>query len=212
VYKLNPSPGRKVPIVPFTTFSDDKETRYVTDNFGAGVNPRQSTMRDFSAAAVVTAYLQVSVIAGEQGLGLKLNTVFTSIATGMNDFAQTEVTHVDFKLMHVRRPATRPPGNGRPAARPAPRSSTMMIVFFRSISNRRYNMSQIRTHDAVSIRDRYQTFFDSAFMPNIRHEQMPGADERVAYAAEYAARQLGQIDEKLGRLIEIMEQRAAQSS
>jgi hypothetical protein len=73
-------------------------------------------------------------------------------------------------------------------------------------------MSQIRTHDAVSIRDRYQTFFDSAFMPNIRHEQMPGADERVAYAAEYAARQLGKIDEKLGRLIEIMEQRAAQSS
>jgi Flp pilus assembly pilin Flp len=37
-------------------------------------------MRDFSAAAVVTAYLQVSVIAGEQGLGSKLNTVFTSIA------------------------------------------------------------------------------------------------------------------------------------
>jgi hypothetical protein len=64
-----------------------------------------------------------------------------------------------------------------------------------------------------AIRDRYRTFFDSAFMPNIRHEQMSGADERVAYAAEFAAHQLGQIDDKLGRLIEIMERRrTAQSS
>lgn len=69
-------------------------------------------------------------------------------------------------------------------------------------------------HDttADAIRDRYRTFFDNAFMPNIRHEQMPGADERIAYAAEFAAHQLGQIDEKLGRLIDIMERRAAQSS
>jgi hypothetical protein len=28
-----------------------------TDNFGVGVNSRQSTMRDFSVAAVVTTYL-----------------------------------------------------------------------------------------------------------------------------------------------------------
>jgi hypothetical protein len=55
-----------------------------------------------------------------------------------------------------------------------------------------------------AIRDRYRAFFASAFMPNIRHEQVPGADERVAYAAEYAAYQLGQINEKLGRLIELM--------
>jgi hypothetical protein len=69
-------------------------------------------------------------------------------------------------------------------------------------------------HDttADAIRDRYRRFFDNAFMPNIRHEQMPGADERIAYAAEFAAHQLGQIDEKLGRLIDIMERRAAQSS
>jgi hypothetical protein len=75
-------------------------------------------------------------------------------------------------------------------------------------------MSQTRTHDATAgaIRDRYRRFFDDAFMPNIRHEQMPGADERVAYAAEFAAHHLGQIDEKLGRLIEIMERKAAQSS
>ena len=73
-------------------------------------------------------------------------------------------------------------------------------------------MTQTRTHDTDAIRDRYRTFFDSAFMPNIRHEQMLGADERVAYAAEFAAHQLGQIDDKLGRLIEIMERRTAQSS
>jgi len=40
---------------------------------------------------------------------------------------------------------------------------------------------------------------------------MPGADERTAYAAEYAAYRFGQIDEKLGRLIEIMERATAQS-
>jgi hypothetical protein len=41
---------------------------------------------------------------------------------------------------------------------------------------------------------------------------MPGADKRVAYAAEFAAHHLGQIGEKLGRLIEIVERRTAQSS
>ena len=61
------------------------------------------------------------------------------------------------------------------------------------------------------IRNRYREFFDQAFMPNIRHEQMPSADERVAYAAEFAAHQLGQIDRKLGRLIEIMALNAAQA-
>ena len=75
-------------------------------------------------------------------------------------------------------------------------------------------MTSMRAHDrsADAIRDRYRAFFDNAFMPNIRSEQMPGADERVAYAAEFAAHQLGQIDEKLGRLIEIMEWRTGQSS
>jgi hypothetical protein len=41
---------------------------------------------------------------------------------------------------------------------------------------------------------------------------MPGADERIAYAAEFAAFRLGQIDDKLGRLIEIMERGVGQSS
>ena len=55
------------------------------------------------------------------------------------------------------------------------------------------------------IRARYDAFFGADFMPLIRHEQTQGADGRIAYAAEFAAFQLGQIDKKLGRLIELME-------
>jgi hypothetical protein len=75
-------------------------------------------------------------------------------------------------------------------------------------------MSQARLNDtsADAIRDRYRTLFVNAFMPNVRYEQMPSSDERVAYAAEFAAYRLGQIDERLGRLIEIMERRTDQSS
>ena len=74
-------------------------------------------------------------------------------------------------------------------------------------------MAQLRLNDttANSIRDRYQTLFAKAFTANIRYEQMPGADERTAYAAEYAAYRFGQIDDKLGRLIELMERATAQS-
>ena len=56
-----------------------------------------------------------------------------------------------------------------------------------------------------AMRARYDTFFGSDFMPLIRQEQAQGAPERMAYAAEFAAFQLGQIDKKLGRLIELME-------
>ena len=59
------------------------------------------------------------------------------------------------------------------------------------------------------IRTRYDAFFGADFMPLIRHDQTQGADARMAYAAEFAAFQLGQIDKKLGRLIELMEARAA---
>jgi hypothetical protein len=58
-------------------------------------------------------------------------------------------------------------------------------------------------HD--KIRTRYDDFFGGDFMPLIRHEQTQGAEERIAYANEFAAFQLGQIDKKLGRLIELME-------
>jgi hypothetical protein len=89
----------------------------------------------------------------------------------------------------------------------------MAIGFFGRISNKEHNMPQTQkdaTTDAI--RDRYRTFFDNAFMPNIRYEQMPGADERVAYAAEFAAHQLGQINEKLGRFMEMTARSTAQSS
>jgi hypothetical protein len=62
------------------------------------------------------------------------------------------------------------------------------------------------TIDAV--RTRYDTFFATDFMPLIRHDQTQGAQERLAYAAEFAAFQLGQIDKKLGRLIELMEKQS----
>jgi hypothetical protein len=52
---------------------------------------------------------------------------------------------------------------------------------------------------------RYAAFFETDFMPLIRQEQTQGAPERLAYANEYAAYQLGEINKKLGRLIELME-------
>jgi len=76
------------------------------------------------------------------------------------------------------------------------------------------DMAQLHLNDttANAIRDRYKTLFGNAFAPNVRYEQMPGADECIAYAAEFAAFRLGQIDDKLGRLIEIMERGVGQSS
>jgi hypothetical protein len=65
-------------------------------------------------------------------------------------------------------------------------------------------------HDAV--RARYDAFFGEDFMPLIRHEQTQGAEERIAYATEFAAFQLGQIDKKLGQLIELMERQRAATS
>ena len=75
-------------------------------------------------------------------------------------------------------------------------------------------MSQAPPNDtpAEGIRNRYRTSFANEFLPNIRYEQMPGNDERTALAAEFAAFRLGQIDDKLGRLIEIMERGAGRSS
>jgi hypothetical protein len=58
------------------------------------------------------------------------------------------------------------------------------------------------------INDRYQAFFGTDFMPLIRHDQTQGAPERSAYADEYAAFHLGQINQKLGRLIELLERNA----
>jgi hypothetical protein len=60
-----------------------------------------------------------------------------------------------------------------------------------------------------AIRGRYASFFESDFMPLVRHDQTQGAAERSAYADEFAAYHLGQIDKKLGRLIELLEQGAS---
>ena len=63
-----------------------------------------------------------------------------------------------------------------------------------------------------AVRARYDAFFGVDFMPLIRHEQTQGAEERIAYANEFAAFQLGQIDKKLGRLIELMDAQAQRPS
>jgi hypothetical protein len=63
-----------------------------------------------------------------------------------------------------------------------------------------------------AIRTRYEAFFVTDFMPLIRQDQAQGAQERIALAAEFAAHQLGHIDKKLGRLIELMEATAAPRS
>jgi hypothetical protein len=59
------------------------------------------------------------------------------------------------------------------------------------------------------IRGKYANFFEADFMPLIRHDQTQGAAERSAYADEFAAHHLGQINKKLGRLIELLEQGAS---
>jgi hypothetical protein len=75
-------------------------------------------------------------------------------------------------------------------------------------------MSQTRLNatTADAIRDRYGALFANAFAPQFRYEQMPGAEERIAYAEEFAAYRLGQIDDKLGRPIENTERGAASSA
>jgi transcriptional regulator GlxA family with amidase domain len=70
--------------------------------------------------------------------------------------------------------------------------------------------ARVNATTADAIRDRYGAFFAHAFVPQLRYEQMPGAEERTAYAAEFVAYRLGQIDEKLGRLIDVMERATAQ--
>ena len=59
-----------------------------------------------------------------------------------------------------------------------------------------------------AIRAQYGAFFGADFMPLIGNEQAQGTESRVAYAAEFAAFQLGQIDKKLGRLIHLSDRLA----
>jgi hypothetical protein len=62
---------------------------------------------------------------------------------------------------------------------------------------------------ADPVRERYEALFAGDFMPVIRHQQSQGAEERMAYAEEFSARQLGQINRKLGQLIELLERSAS---
>jgi hypothetical protein len=59
------------------------------------------------------------------------------------------------------------------------------------------------------IQARYAAFFETDFMPFIRQDQTQGAPERAAYANEYTAFQMGEINKKLGRLIELIERSVA---
>jgi hypothetical protein len=113
-----------------------------------------------------------------------------------------------------RRPAFPPTRNGDREFHRTGRLANRKTCKQEDLQTGRLAMAQLRLTEttANTIRDRYQTLFAKAFTPNIRYEQMPAADERIAYAAEYAAYRLGQIDEKLGRLIDIMERATAQSS
>jgi hypothetical protein len=56
-----------------------------------------------------------------------------------------------------------------------------------------------------TVQDRYEAFFESDFMPLIRHAQTQGAEARLAYAAEFIAFKLGRIDRSLQRLADLME-------
>jgi hypothetical protein len=89
-----------------------------------------------------------------------------------------------------------------------------MAIAIYVFNQRETAVSQARLNNttADAMRDRYRSLFASAFVPQFRYEQMPGAEERIAYAAEFAAYRLGQIDDKLERLIGIMERGTVQSS
>lgn len=80
------------------------------------------------------------------------------------------------------------------------------LVFPSACASSRHNQEDNVATDPI--RGQYETFFQGDFMPLIRHEQTQGAEQRSAYADEFAAYHLGQIDKKLGRLIELFEQGA----
>ena len=61
-----------------------------------------------------------------------------------------------------------------------------------------------------AIRTRYDAFFGADFMPLIRNDQTQGAEDRASPTRPNSRpSSFGQIDKKLGRLIELLEQRPA---
>lgn len=59
-----------------------------------------------------------------------------------------------------------------------------------------------------AIQARYAAFFETDFMPLMRQDQPQGTPEHLAYADEYAADPLGEINKKRGRLIDLIKRPA----
>jgi len=56
--------------------------------------------------------------------------------------------------------------------------------------------------------ERWQTYMEVDFDPRCVPKHMPRAEDRMVVALEYAAYQLGQINQRLGRLMELTESAA----
>ena len=64
------------------------------------------------------------------------------------------------------------------------------------------------TNDLIEERisyERWQSYMEGDFDPRYMPKHTPRADDRMVAAMEYAAYQLGQINQRLGRLMELTE-------
>jgi hypothetical protein len=61
-------------------------------------------------------------------------------------------------------------------------------------------------------RNRLRAEMEAEFLPDPSPDTLNQGDRRMANAAEYVAYHLGQIDNKLGRLIALLENAASQKS
>jgi hypothetical protein len=88
------------------------------------------------------------------------------------------------------------------------------LKFLRALLNGRRTTAHARPNDiaANAVRECYRTLFANLFTPQLRYKQMPGAKERTAYEAKFSAYGLGEVNERLGRFITILEQETDQSS
>ena len=62
--------------------------------------------------------------------------------------------------------------------------------------------------DSDAIKDRVRASMDAEFLPDPSPDTLSQVDRRMANAAEYIAYHLGQIDNKLDRLIALLEAQA----
>jgi len=66
-----------------------------------------------------------------------------------------------------------------------------------------------KTERDQGIHERWRARMEDDFAPDHTPEQTPDPSLRLAIAAEYAAFQLGQINRKLGKLIDVLDASAA---